>query len=251
MVLDRAERGNVIDLSFCDAFDASLERTGDDTIRCVLLRASGRNFCVGGDVAAFSVPEPGEAVRTLAERLHDGLRALVDIQIPVVAAVQGWCAGAGFSLALTADILLVDETTRFKSAYGSLGLTPDGGLSWHLPRRVPISLAKDLLFSDRVLTSVEAIDHGVAARLYASDKLPGSALEYAVKLANRSRTAGVRTKQLLTASAGESLLNHLDTETEAIAASAEEFDGREGVAAFLEGRPARFPSTTQLDTRLR
>ena len=240
LVLDRPEHGNAIDLELADALVRAATRTQHDDVHVVLLRADGRNFCVGGDIRTFDVTDPQATIRPLANRLHKAIQLLVDTPVPVVAAVQGWATGAGLSLALAADILILAEDARCKAAYGSLGLTPDGGLTWSLPRRLPRAIVADLLLSDRVLSAPEALDRGLASRVHPSVDLDTEARAYAQALAGRSRTAAVRIKALLQAADGADLSTQLDHESDNIAAAAAEPDGREGVTAFLEGRTPNF-----------
>src|SRR5277367_6730263 len=136
IMLDRPGQANALDLSTaCQLRDAV--RLIDDGVGCVLLRAEGANFCVGGDVRAFSAaPEPGKFLGELASVVHAAILGLVEGPAPVVAAVNGWAAGAGMSLAACADITLAAESARFRSAYSAIGLSPDCGLTWTLPRLV-------------------------------------------------------------------------------------------------------------------
>lgn len=232
-------RGNPIDLSTADAFEAAVASiTSED--RCVLLRADGPDFCFGGDVGTFVGDDPGALIRSLADRLHVSIRLLDAVEVPIVTAVQGWATGAGMSLALAGDILLVGEGARFKTAYNALGLTADGGMTWYLPRRVPATVAADLLLTDRVLRADEAQQLGLAARLVPDDTLTTEARALAAGIASRSRSAAVHVKRLLRAAISADLSSHLDAETDAIAAAADGPDGREGVAAFLERRTPRF-----------
>lgn len=239
VVLDAPERGNVMDPPWAAAFEAALGSLSSED-RCVLLRAEGPNFCFGGDVSTFVGDDPGALIGDLADGLHVGLRLLDDVEVPVVTAVQGWATGAGMSLALTNDILVLGEGARFKTAYNALGLTADGGMTWQLPRRVPATVAADLLLTDRVLRADEAVQLGLAARVVADDQLTTEARGIARGIAGRSREAAVAVKRLLRASHVADLSTQLDAESAAIAAAADGPDGREGVAAFLERRPPRF-----------
>jgi 2-(1,2-epoxy-1,2-dihydrophenyl)acetyl-CoA isomerase len=240
IVLSAPERGNAISLDWADRFEAALgSLTTED--RCLLLRAEGRNFCFGGDVTTFvGGDDPGTLIRGLADRLHAGLQLLEAVEIPIVTAVQGWATGAGMSLALAGDILLIAESARFKTAYNALGLTADGGMTWHLPRRVPATVAADLLLTERVLTAEEAGRYGLAARVVADDVLTEEARGLAAGIAGRSRGPAVAVKRLLRASPTADLSSQLGAESDAIAAAAASPDGREGVAAFLERRAPRF-----------
>ena len=239
VVLDAPDRGNTIDLAFAEQLRDAL-RARTDADRVVLLRAAGRNFCFGGDVSTFVGDDPGATIRELADTLHVALCELAAVEVPVVVAVQGWATGAGMSLALAGDIVLLAEGARLKTAYNALGLTADGGMTWQLPRRAPWTVAMDLLLTDRVVDAAEAGLLGLAARVLPDDELDGEARALAAGIAGRSRGAAVAVKRLLAQSPTSSLADQLDAETDAIAAAADTPDGREGVAAFLEKRPPRF-----------
>lgn len=239
VVLAAPDRGNVIDLPWADAFEEAVGEVGADD-RCLLLHAEGPNFCFGGDVATFAGDDPGDRLRHLADRLHDGLRRLDAIEVPVVALVQGWATGAGFSLACAADILVAGAGARFKSAYNALGLIADGGLTWHLPRRLPRTVALDLLLTDRVLGAEEAARLGLVARVLPDDELLDGGRRLADTIARGSRSAAVTVKGLVRSGAATELDAQLDAEAVAMGVAADGADGREGIAAFLARRPPDF-----------
>lgn len=240
IVLADPDRGNVVDHAWTEAFIAVLEQLTDDD-RAVLLRAEGRAFSFGGDVAGFgAADDPGEHIRSLADRFHDGLKLLAEVEVPVIAAVQGWAAGGGMSLALSADIIVVGEGTRFRTAYNGLGFTADGGMSWLLAHKVPPAVAHDLLLTDRILTGPEAAVLGLSSRLVKDDDLLDESRALAAKVAATSTSASRTVKRLLRDATSASLPDHLDAETVEIAAAAAGPDGREGVAAFLAKRSPDF-----------
>lgn len=239
LVLAAPDRGNAMDTAFAEQFEEALRsRTEDD--RVLLLRAEGRNFCFGGDVSTFTSDDPGTTIRALAEALHAGIRELRAVEIPVVVAAQGWATGAGMSLALAGDVLLLAEGARLKTAYNALGLTADGGMTWQLPRHASRTVAADLMLTDRILGAQEALSLGLAARVLPDEGLEDAAREVAVTIANGSRGASVAVKRLLRQSLTTSLDDQLAAEADAIAAAADSPDGREGVAAFLEKRRPDF-----------
>lgn len=239
IVLDAPDRGNVINADSVAALDAAVADIAEGD-RCVLLRAEGKNFCFGGDVTTFRSEDPGARLRELADALHDVLLRLDGVEIPVVGAVQGWATGAGFSLAVVPDVLVLAEGARFKSAYNALGFTADGGITYNLPRRAPRALTMDLMFSDRVLGADEALQHGIAARVVPDDELTEAARALAVEIAGKSRPATVAVKRLLRASPTAEYAEQLAAETDAISAAAAGSDGQEGIAAFLDRRAPRF-----------
>lgn len=242
LVLADPGRGNALDLSWSDAFDAAVAQlTDDDAV--LLIRSEGRNFSVGGDVTTFVDGDPGTQVRALADRLHASIRRLDDVEVPVIVAVQGWAAGAGFSLALTADLAVFGASARGKTAYRAIGLTGDGGMTWQLPRRVGHGVALDLLLSERVLDAEDALRLGVATRVVPDDELLDQTRALARTVAGGPREAAIAVKRLVREASTSALTDHLDAETDAISAAASHPDGREGIGAFLAGRPPRFGET--------
>ncbi|ETT29142.1 enoyl-CoA hydratase-related protein [Rhodococcus aetherivorans] len=218
-------------------------RTAGPEVGAVLLVGEGANFCAGGDVRAFaSAPDRGEFVGDVARLFHDFVRALDAARVPVVAAVQGWAAGAGMSIVLHADIALGGPSTKLRPAYPSIGFTPDGGMSWTLPRIVGVARAREIILTDCVLNADEAVRLGVLSRLVADDEVPGEAMRVARTLANGPTAAYAGIRQLLADSAGRSLSEQLDAEAAAIAAAANGPTGIEGVDAFVEKRRPDFES---------
>jgi 2-(1,2-epoxy-1,2-dihydrophenyl)acetyl-CoA isomerase len=222
-------------------FDAVREvtamlRAPEPDVGAVLLAGDGPHFCVGADVGELAA-SAGEAVQALAGDLHELVRALVEVPVPVVAAVRGWAAGAGMSLALAADIAIAGVSTRLRPAYPAIGLSPDGGLTWTLPRIVGAARARHILLTDRVIDADEALALGLVAAVVADDDVAGEAEALARRLAEGPVRALGRTKSLVRAD--RTLSDQLDAEAAAIAESVAD-EGREGIAAFRERRPPTF-----------
>lgn len=237
-------RHGTLDFDRMRAVTAAL-RVPEPDLGAVLLAGEGPHFCVGADVGALAAADPGAAdpgpaVRALAGELHEFVRAVVEVPLPVVAAVRGWAAGAGMSLVVAADIAVAGVSTRVRPAYPAIGLSPDGGLSWTLPRAVGAARARHILLTDRVLDAAEALALGLVAAVVPDDEVVERALALAQRLANGPTRALGRTKRLLRA-ADRGLAAQLDAEADAIAESAADPEGREGIAAFRERRPPRFP----------
>jgi 2-(1,2-epoxy-1,2-dihydrophenyl)acetyl-CoA isomerase len=239
-VSDAARHGS-LDFDAVCAVTAAL-RTLEPGVGAVLLAGEGPHFCTGADVGALAATgaaeDPRSAVRELAEELHELVRALVEVPVPVVAAVRGWAAGAGMSLVLAADIAVAGVSARLRPAYPAIGLTPDGGLSWTLPRAVGAARARHILLTDRVLDADEALALGLVATVVPDDEVAAEADGLAQRLADGPTRALGRTKRLVRAHGD--LDAHLDAEADAIAESVVDAEGREGVAAFRERRTPRF-----------
>lgn len=239
LVLESSGPGATIDHEFVDTCLAALE-TREERHRCVALRASGANFCFGGDVRSFTSGDVGVQVRGLADRFHEVIRALAAIDVPVLMAAQGWVTGAGIGLACAADILLVGPETRFRSAYHALGLTGDGGVTWTLPRRIGSPAALDLLLTDRTIDGEEAVRLGLASRLVATEELPVVLLELAAAITRQPRATSTSIKRLVLAGQDRTLEEQLEDEARTIGDLAGSQDGQEGITAFLERRTPRF-----------
>ena len=240
ITLDRPGQANALDMSTaCQLRDAV--RLIDDGVGCVLLCAAGANFCVGGDVRAFAAaPEPGKFLGELATVVHDAVLGLVEGPAPVVAAVNGWAAGAGMSLAACADITLAAESARFRSAYSAIGLSPDCGLTWTLPRLIGRARAADLMLTNRAVGAAEAASIGLVARVVADDSLLAGAQALAAELASGPTAAYGSIRRLLDAGDRSTLADQLEAEAASIAACADHQEGRAGVAAFTAGRSPVF-----------
>src|ERR1700722_12473155 len=200
ITLDRPGQANALDMSTaCRLRDAV--RMIDHDVGCVLLRAEGANFCVGGDIGAFAAAaEAGKVVGEPASVVHDAILGLASAEAPLVAAVNGWAAGAGMSLAACADITVAAESARFRSAYSAIGLSPDCGLTWTLPRLVGRARAADLILTNRAVGAAEAAAIGLAARVAADDSLLADARALAAELASGPSAAFSAIKRLLDSS---------------------------------------------------
>ncbi|MFI6336930.1 enoyl-CoA hydratase/isomerase family protein [Streptomyces sp. NPDC050535] len=238
--LDRPDRGNALSQELLGELAASA-RELDEDVGCVVLFGSGANFCVGGDIDGFAAAaHPSEHLRRSAGLLHDFQSALRDAAVPVVAGIQGWAAGAGMSLALTADMIVLTRTARMRAAYTGIGLSCDGGMSWTLPRTVGHARAMDLMLTNRVLEAEEALAWGLASRVVDEDDLTAELAGLARGLVDGPRQASGAITTLARKGPVRTLEQQLDAETDALAACGATADSREGIRAFVERRPARF-----------
>ncbi|MET0362672.1 MAG: enoyl-CoA hydratase-related protein [Sphingobium sp.] len=235
ITLSRPEAGNAMSWDFiADLANASEQAADDPSVRAVLITAEGKNFCVGGDIKAFaSEADPGDFIERLAGRLHQGIARLAAMDAPVVVAVQGAAAGAGFSLAAAGDIVLAGESSSFTLAYTALGLTSDGGATWTLPRLVGLRLTQELIYLNRRLSAEEAQRYGLVTRVVADDAVEAEALAVATTLAQGpTRTFGA-IKRLLHDSSAATLPEQLDAEAKAIGNALRTEDAQGAVKAFI------------------
>lgn len=183
--LNRPNAANAFDMATAEAFDAAVRAAGeDDAVRAVLLTGAGKRFCAGGDVAAMVAADDQAAfLQELADALDLGARRLDALAKPVVCAVQGAVAGAGNSVMLAADVIVAAESTKFVMAYPGVGLTPDIGVTWLLPRAVGQVRALEYALTGRTLSAVEAREWGLVTSVVADDEVQSAARGLAVKLA--------------------------------------------------------------------
>jgi len=239
LVLDRPAVGNTIDMSLARALvDATVRCDEDEAIRCVVLTGRGRLFCGGGDVSAFAGAgdDLSAFLRELAGVLHEAISRLMRMKKPLVVLVNGPAAAAGLSLALAGDITLAARSAHFTAAYGALGLTPDGGMTWSLPRLVGYRRAQEIILGNHRVSAEEAAAIGLVTRVVADDALEAAGAELAANLARASTAALGAARQLLLDSFDAQLEDQLEREAQAIAAAGATPEARAAIAAFLAKR---------------
>jgi 2-(1,2-epoxy-1,2-dihydrophenyl)acetyl-CoA isomerase len=242
VTLDRPAAANAIDLAQAQQLlDITLEVADDSSVRAVLLRGEGRFFCGGGDVRSFAErPHLARHLRSITVPLHAAVSALRRMDAPVVAAVNGPAAGAGFALACGADLVVAARSATFVLAYADIGLTLDAGASWFLPRLVGARRAAVLALTGRRLSADEAESWGIVSHVVPDDDLHSEALALARQLATGPTVAFGLAKRLLLSSFDRSLEAQLDEEARALSASAATDDATEGIRAFVDRRPPKF-----------
>lgn len=243
ITLDRPAVGNAIDRTMVRALmDAAIECDENDAIRCVVLTGTGRMFCAGGDIAEFSAAGEGLSayVKDITDHLHAAVARLARMKRPLVTAVNGAAAGAGFSLAILGDIAIAAHSATFTMAYSGIGLTPDGGASWLLPRLVGLRKAQEIMLLNPRISAADALEMGLVTRVVADHELEEAALAVAADLAGSAVGAHGAGRRLLAGSFGASLETQLELESRAIIAQAGTPEAREGISAFLEKRAPDF-----------
>jgi 2-(1,2-epoxy-1,2-dihydrophenyl)acetyl-CoA isomerase len=243
LTLNRPDSANGIDVTMARELEqAVLSMAGDPAVRSVLLTGAGARFCGGGDVKTFG--EQGEGLsgylREVATPLHVAIAALVRLDAPVVAAVQGSAAGAGMGLVGASDLVLAGESAKFVMAYTGIGVTPDGSSSWFLPRLVGLKRALELTLTNRVLSASEALDLGLITRVVPDAELEQEGQVLAAHLAAGPTKALGGAKRLLHGSLESTLESHLARETAEITAAGATRDAAEGIAAFVGKRAPEF-----------
>jgi 2-(1,2-epoxy-1,2-dihydrophenyl)acetyl-CoA isomerase len=247
--LQRPEHGNALEATMARELaraTTSLQQSPD--LRCLVLTGSGEHFCLGGDLRVFSAQGARlpEYVREMVPDLHCATIGLAQLNVPVIAAINGTAAGAGLSLVCAADIAISAASARYTLAYTRVGLSPDGGSTWFLPRIVGIRRAREMALTNRLLTASEALEWGLVGRVVPDNELEREAANAARKLAAGSLPALNSARRLLheSATAASTLEVHLDLEAERIVEAAAGKDVREGIAALLDRREPHFAHAT-------
>lgn len=241
--LNRPDRLNAIDAQGAQQLlDACRRADREDGLRALVLAGEGRAFLAGGDVTAFHEAGDGaaELVRGVIGLLEESCLILDRLRMPVLARVQGAVAGAGMSIMLAADVVIAADDTRLAFAYSSIGTTPDGGLSWSLPRAVGLRRATEIALLGEPIDAPEALRLGLVTKVVPRDELDAETAKVAARLAAGPTQAFARTRELLRSSWRHTLPEQLALEREAFVASAGTVDFREGVAAFVERRRPEF-----------
>jgi enoyl-CoA hydratase/carnithine racemase len=214
----------------------------DPSIRAVVITGADRFFCAGGNLNRLL--ENRAQDRSVQAQSIDMLGAWISAirasSKPVLAAVDGAAAGAGFSLALACDLLVAADNAKFVMAYAKVGLTPDGGGSWFLTRGLPRALATEILLEGRPIEAARLHQAGLVNRLVPAGTAREAALEWAAALAEVSPRVIARMKALIDAAGEQALAPHLQTERDSFVDALFHRDGLEGISAFLEKRPARY-----------
>jgi 2-(1,2-epoxy-1,2-dihydrophenyl)acetyl-CoA isomerase len=219
---------------------AAFDEIEAEGCRAVLLTGDGRAFCAGQDLSDLRMDGPEEIREILDNDFNPLVRRIRDLPMPVVCAVNGIAAGAGANLALACDIVLAARSASFLQAFAKIGLIPDAGGTWTLPRQAGEARAKGLAMLAEPLPAEKALEWGLIWQVCDDDKLMDEASALTVKLAKQPTRAFVLIKQAINASSSHGLSEHLDVEARLQAEAATTHDYNEGVAAFLEKRKPAF-----------
>lgn len=240
ITLNRPETLNSFNDIMANELLAALRTAGSTgTIRTVVLTGKGKAFCAGGDLGYLSSLTP-QTARKFVSCVGQLTNEIMNMEIPVIAMVNGVAAGAGFNLALACDIIFCSSTARFAQSFAKVGLVPDCGGMYLLPRIVGLPKAKELMFTGDIIDANTALRLGLVNEVIEADKLNQVVYQFAARMASSPPIALGLTKRILNRSSNLDLATVLEFEADLQALCMQTDDHKEGVAAFREKRPPVF-----------
>ena len=245
ITMNRPEALNALSLQLTVDLRSAIEKAVEDKARAIIITGEGRAFCSGGDLRQMQQMwrKEGRIEAFLEEPLkvlHDLIRLIRETPIPFLAAVQGVCAGAGTNIALACDLVFAADHASFNEAFVRIGLSPDCGGSFFLPRAVGEKLAAELMMTGDTVSAEKALQIGMINRIVSAENLMEETLQSAKKLALAPTAAIGRIKQMLNATFSNDLAQQLDLEHKLQIESGRGNDFKEGVQAFFEKRLPNF-----------
>lgn len=243
--LNRPNRLNALTVQVAREFNAAVGEALERGARVIVLTGSGRAFCAGGDLREMQdiATKEGRVEAFFDEPLrilNESILLIRQTPVPFIAAVNGVASGGGCNLALACDLVIASESAKFNQAFIKIGLVPDCGGTYMLPRLVGWKRATELMFTGDLVTATQAAEMGMINSVAADGELMGQVMAMAEKLAQAPTAAIGQIKKLLEASAENNFADQLDNERQAQIESGKTKDFTEGVQAFLEKRPPRF-----------
>jgi 2-(1,2-epoxy-1,2-dihydrophenyl)acetyl-CoA isomerase len=241
ITLDRPDALNALTVGLKGELLTAFERVAaDPAVRAVVLTGAGRAFCAGQDLRERLQPDAAPLADEIRLRYNPLIRAMRDLPKPIVAAVNGIAAGAGAALAFACDIRIAADTASFLLAFGRVGLVPDSGATWLLPRLVGGAKAAELALLGEPLSAADAERFGLVARVVPTDRVVDEAQALAARLAAGAPRAIALTKDALARSWPNDFDTQIELEADHQGVAGATADHAEGIAAFLEKRPPRF-----------
>ncbi len=243
LTFNRPEVFNAMNVDLIKALrDMTASLMGSTTLRALIVKGAGKAFLAGGDVGLFYQRRDviADEVKPLGDALHAGIINIRNLPFPVIAQIHGAVAGAGLSVALACDFAIASEDAQFTTAYTRIGVSPDGGSTFFLPRIVGMRKATELVMLSDPVGAAEARELGLVNRVVAVDQLASEVQKLAERLARGATQAFARAKRLITQSYSTPIQQHLDDEIAYFAECARTADFKEGVTAFVEKRSPEF-----------
>jgi 2-(1,2-epoxy-1,2-dihydrophenyl)acetyl-CoA isomerase len=241
LTLNRPKVFNSFNREMASALQAALDRAeADESVRCIVLTGEGRAFCAGQDLGEITAPDGPDMTTIVRESYNATVRRLRAIEKPIIGAVNGVAAGAGANLALNCDLCVANEKASFIQAFSKIGLIPDSGGTYLMPRLVGMQRATGLAFLGEKISAEDAERMGMIWRAYPEDVFEAKVRELAEKLASMPTKGLGLTKRAFNQGLTQGLDAQLDVEETLQFEASQTHDYKEGVTAFLEKRPAVF-----------
>ncbi len=245
LTLNRPDRLNALTVQVAKEFNAAVSEALERGARVIVLTGSGRAFCAGGDLREMQeiAGREGRVEAFFDEPLrilNESILLIRQTPVPFIAAVNGVASGGGCNLALACDLVIAAESAKFNQAFVKIGLVPDCGGTFMLPRLIGLKRATELMFTGDLITAAQAAEMGMINSVTTDGELLSQVMTMAEKLAQAPTAAIGQIKKLLEASAVNDYGSQLDNERQAQIESGKTKDFTEGVSAFLEKRPPRF-----------
>ncbi len=241
ITFNRPESLNALSFQLTKDLSAAIGKAVSDNARAVILTGAGRAFSAGGDLLGMvEMQKKGVLITEPLEAMHKAILLIRETPIPFVAAVNGVCAGAGTNFALACDIVFADENAIFNEAFIKIGLSPDCGGTFFLPRVVGEKAAAEILMTGDSIDARRALEIGMINRVLPAESLLDEAFTFAQKLAKQPTAVIGRIKKMVNSSFSNDLRSQLDLEASCQMESASSPNFREGVQSFFEKRKAKF-----------
>lgn len=243
VVLCRPEQYNALSVQALQELGHAFEALeGMPVVRAVLIRAEGKAFCAGGDVKEMveGLDRSEEQIYGVMQHYNKVARGIIGLSKPVVVAVNGLAVGAGANIAFASDVIFADEKAKFSQIFTNIGLIPDTGATWLMPRLVGRARAMEAMLTHRMIPAAEAQQMGLVSRVLPPEELQEAAMAMVKELAAGPTTAYANLKRLVNRSFTSTLEEMLEAEAKAQTATCLTQDYREGVQALVQKRPANF-----------
>lgn len=240
IVMNSPKTLNAIGFPMLDGLEAALEKCFDKDIRAVVISAAGPAFCAGGDLPVAMEYGPSEWLLQSVKKMNVIASLIRNLPKPVIASIHGHCFGVGMSLTMLCDIRIAAESTLFKQAYTSIGLSPDGGWSFTVPRLIGAAKALELVMLDPIIPASEALRLGLVNKVVPDEALLEETMKLARRLARGATRAYAAAKALINSSVYEGLESQCEKERWSIASCGATEDFKEGFDAVFNKRKPNF-----------
>lgn len=241
ITLNRPETYNAFNRDMAMTLQAHLDDcANDDEVRCIYLTGAGKGFCSGQDLSEATSPSPEDFARMVDEHYNATILRMRNMEKPVIAAVNGVAAGAGANIALAADIVVASSNASFIQAFSKIGLIPDSGGTFFLPRLVGMQRAAALMMTAEKVSAADAVSMGMIFKAFAEDVFAEESRKIATNLAQMPTRGIGLTKRLLNSTFDNTLEEQLKMEKNVQMEAGATYDFKEGVQAFLEKRKPAF-----------